>query len=102
MKNAQKIYSRFGFFGDLIVGLTIDSLKNLSILRRISDYRIPESYEFKGSTIKISKTITHDELSNPQKILEEFFKEICINFGLILPEETYVKIIEKALAEVKT
>ena len=102
LKNAQKIYSRFGFFGDLIVGLTIDSLKNLSILRRISDYRIPESYEFKGSTIKISKTITHDELSNPQKILEEFFKEICINFGLILPEETYVKIIEKALAEVKT
>jgi hypothetical protein len=39
--------------------------------------------------------VTQPELSNPQKILD-FFKEICIHFGLILPEKTVAEIIEKA------
>jgi hypothetical protein len=40
--------------------------------------------------------VTQPELPNPQKILEDFFKEICIHFGLILPEKTVAEIIEKA------
>jgi hypothetical protein len=102
LKNAQKIYSHFGFFGDLSVGLTLDLMENLNILRNFSNFRLPEGYEFKGESIRISKNVAYDELSNPQKLLEEFFKEICVNFGLILPEETVVKIIAQALSKVRT
>jgi hypothetical protein len=89
MKAMKKVYSHFNFFTDFSVGLTISNTKDLKL--GLYDYRLVEQCTCKNSSIKISKPVRYDELSSPDRILEEFFKEICVNFGLVLPEKAVVK-----------
>lgn len=95
IKSATKIYSHFGFFGDLILGLTLDISKNLSLI--LSDYKLYEKYEYKNNSIRISRNLSYDDLSNPQKILQEILQELIAYFGLILPEKDVIQLIAKTI-----
>ena len=97
MKNAKKIYNRFGFFGELRVGLTLTAQKNL--LLSFANFSLDEKYEYKTATLKVSKNIRYDDLSNPKEMLEDFLKEICIHFGLILPEKNVGDMIQEILSD---
>ena len=76
------------------MGLTLVSTKNLSL--SVPNYYFDETYEFKSNTLRISKNITYDELSNPRKIVEDFLIKICIHFGLIMEEKKVFAIIKEA------
>ncbi len=89
----RRRHANFGFFGDLSVGLTIVFTEPHII--NIPDYRLYDDYKSKNNKIMVSKDLTFDELTNPQKILEELFKDLCILFSLILPEKMVVDLIKK-------
>ena len=92
---AKKIYSRFGFHGDLVVGLTIVNTKDL--LLKLDKWKPFKEYKCTNNTIHISRELRYDELSNPHKMLEEIFKELCVLFGLVLPEKTVIEIVKELL-----
>ena len=96
LKTAKNIYSHYGFFGDLVVGLTLVFAKNPTL---IHPNNFNERYEFKSNKIKVSRLLRFDELSNPQKIIEEFLTELCVHFGLILSKQTIINLIEKLVYE---
>jgi hypothetical protein len=95
LKAAKKIYSRFGFYGDLVVGITIVNTQNL--LLALNNRRLPKEYKCTNNTIVISRELRYDELSNSHKMLEEIFKELCVLFGLVLPEKTVVEIVKEII-----
>jgi hypothetical protein len=95
MKNAKKIYEKFGFYGDLSVGLTIILTEPHAIC--LPNIRLNGNHISKHNQMTVSKIVTFDELSNNQKTLEEFFKDLCILFGLALPEKTTIDLVKKIL-----
>jgi len=99
LKAAQKIYSHFGSYGDFSVGLTVVNTQNL--LLGFPKHRHLKEFRCKTNTIRISKTVRYDELSRLNKIMEEIFKKICIEFGAIFPEKTVVDIIKEIFSHVK-
>lgn len=99
LKAAQKIYPHFGSYGDLSVGLTIVNTKNL--LLGFPKYRHLEEFRCKTNAIRISKNLRYDELTHLNKIMEEIFKEICIEFGAIFPEQIVVDIVNEIFSFVK-
>jgi len=90
---AKKIYSHFGFYGDLVVGITIVNTQNL--LLALTNRRLLEEYRCTDTMIHISKELRYDELSHSHKMIEEIFKELCVLFGLVLPEKTVVEIVKE-------
>jgi len=95
LRAAKKIYSRFGFYGDLVVGITIVNTKSLFLA--LNNRRLPEEYKCTNNTIVISRELRYDELTNSHKMLEEIFKELCVLFGLVLPEKTVVEIVKEII-----
>ena len=95
LKAAKKIYSRFGFYGDLVVGITIVNTQNL--LLALNNRRLLGEYKCTHNTIVISRELRYDELPNSHKMLEEIFKELCVLFGLVLPEKTVVEIVKEII-----
>jgi hypothetical protein len=96
LKSIKKIYSHYNFFSDIAVGLTISNTENLQL--GVFDYRLNDRFFCKDKSIKISKAVRYDELSQPSKILEDVFKEICIHFGLVFPQEFINKKIKEILS----
>jgi len=92
LKAVQKIYSRFGFYRDISVGLTIDNTKNLSLgflpdyRRRMSRYL--EDFRCNRNRIYVSKDLRYDELSHLKEKMAEVFRELCIQFEAVFPKKT--------------
>lgn len=95
LMNAKKIYDRFGYFGELTVGLTLVSNKNLIL--SLKNHYFDDDYHYTGNKIMVDEDILYDDLSAPKEILQEFLKKICINFGLTLYEKEIKELIEEAL-----
>ncbi len=96
LMNAKKIYDKFGFFGELSVGLTLMSDKNLIL--SLKKYHFDDDYQYTSNKIMVDEDILYDDLSTPKAILENFLKKICINFGLILYEKQVRELIEETLS----
>ena len=92
LKAVQKIYSRFGFYGDISVGLTIDNTKNLRLgfLQddRMRTHRYIEESRCESNRIFVSKDLRYDELSHLDKKMVKMLRELCIHFGATFPEKT--------------
>jgi hypothetical protein len=93
MKNAKRIYEHFGFYGDLSVGLTVVLTEPHSI--NLPNISLHDNYRSRDNKIMVFKDLTFDELYNNQRIIEELFKDLCILFGLVLPENTITELIKK-------
>ena len=91
LKAVQKIYSRFGFYGNISVGLTIDNTKNLRLgfLQddRMRIRRYIEGFRCESNRVFVSKDLRYDELSYLDKKMAEILRELCIQFGAIFPEK---------------
>ena len=96
MKTAKKMYERVGFFGELTVGLTLKSKKNLVL--SLTNYGTDDSREYMGNTIQVAQNLRYDDLSNPKILLENFLKQICIYFGVILEEKKVIEMITQSLS----
>lgn len=99
LKATQKIYSHFGFYGDLSVGLTIVGIQNL--LLGFPKHRYIENFRCERKQIHVSKTLRYDELSHLNKVMEDIFQELCVHFGAILPEKTIVDIVKEVFLTLK-
>lgn len=93
LKATQKIYSHFGFYGDLSVGLTIVNIQNL--LLGFPKHRYIENFRCERKQIHVSKNLRYDELSLLNKAIEDIFQELCVHFGAVFPEKTVVDIVKE-------
>jgi hypothetical protein len=93
---AHSLYSHFGFYGEISIGLTICNAKNLRMgfpeKRRLLDKYVCERTE-----IYIERTLAFDELENLRSILEDVFQELCRWFGLVLEENIISEIVAEIL-----
>lgn len=91
LKAAKKIYSHFGFYGDLSVGITIVDAQDL--LLGLPKHKYIENFKCGKKWIHVSRTLRYDDLSHLNQIIESIFKELCVHFGAVLPEQTVVDIV---------
>ncbi len=96
LMSAKKIYDRFGFFGELSVGLTL--MSNNNPILSLNNYHFDNDYEYSGNKLTVAEDILYDDLSTPKTKLEDFLKKICINFGLTLYEKQVRELIEETLS----
>jgi len=103
LKAVQKIYSHFGFYGDLSVGLTIVNTQNLRLgfLSQGRRHRYLERYRCDRGWISVFKTLRYDELSHLDKKIAEIFQELCIYFGAVFPKKTTMDIVQEIFSSLK-
>jgi len=99
LEAAQKIYSHFGFYGDLSVGLTIVNVKDLVL--GFPKNRYADNFRCEKKVISISKDLRYDELTHLNGIMEDIFQELCMHFGAVLPEKTTVDIVKEVFLSLK-
>lgn len=98
LKIVKQVYSRFGFYTNFQIGLTILNIENT--LLDLGKRRRSDKYACKSNTINISKTVQYDELSQIDQIIKSFFVETCLEFGLVLKEKEISDIVQEILLNV--
>lgn len=91
LESAKKIYTKFGFFGELTLGLTI--ITNHNLVLSLTNHVLDNDYQYKGKKITVSEDFCYDDLANQKTKLEDLFKKICVQFGLIFYEKQVSKLI---------
>lgn len=94
LKVIQKIYSHFGFYGDLAIGLTIMGTNNLVL--GVPKQRF-ERYESESGQIHIEKQIRYDELLQLERIFSIFLEELCSYFGVLLKKDVIIENVNRII-----
>jgi len=98
LRIAKRLYSHFGYFGEITFGFTICNTKNLKF--GFPQRRYPfEEFVCESPQIYIERTLSIDEFDNLKKIPTEIFIELCRWFGLVLEEKTVSEIMDEILSQ---
>lgn len=97
----KQVYSHSGFYNDLSLGLTICNTKDTCILlhREIFGglFQGYQEYKCDSPEITISEMFRYDELSQLDKIIQNFFAKLCLEFGLVLEKKVITETTRKIL-----
>jgi len=97
LRVAKRFYNHFGYFGEIAVGFTICTMKNLRLgfpQRR----PLRDEYICECTQIYVERTLALDDLDNLEQIAAGIFRELCRWFHLVLEEKIISEIVSEILS----